>query len=72
MKLKTKFGALVGAAALAASGMASAAIDPAVATSLAAVQADATALSGIVTPIVISVLGLGIVISLIKRFGNKI
>lgn len=57
---------------VAAAGAASAAIDGSVATALTSVQSDATALSGIVVPIVVAVMGLGIVIKLIKRFGNKI
>lgn len=72
MKLKSKFVAAIALAGAAVSGVASAAIDPSVATALAAVQSDATAVSGIVTPIVIAVLGLGITISLIKRFAKKI
>lgn len=49
-----------------------AAIDAAVGTAFTALQSDAVSLSGIVVPIVVSVLGLMIVIKLIKRFGNKI
>ena len=51
---------------------ASAAIDAAVAPALAAIETDAIALNAIVTPIVVSILGLFIVIKLIKRFGNKL
>lgn len=65
------FGA-AGAALVASMGSASAAIDGSVSTALTAVQADATSLSAIVVPIVVAVMGLGIVIKLIKRFGNKI
>jgi hypothetical protein len=49
-----------------------AAIDASVGTAFGAVAADATTLSGTVTPYVVSVLGLGIVLKLIKKFGNKI
>lgn len=55
-----------------ASASSFAAVDAAVGTALAAVQADAVTLAGIVTPIVIAVLGLMLGIKLIKRFGNKI
>lgn len=53
-------------------GNAHAAIDASVGTAFTALQADAVSLSGIVIPIVVAVLGLGITISLIKRFGKKI
>ena len=49
-----------------------AALDASIATAFAAVQTDAIALSAIVIPIVVSILGLIIVIKLIKRFGNKL
>jgi len=49
-----------------------AAVDAGVTTAMAAVGADAATLAGIVTPIVIAVLGLALGIKLIKRFGNKI
>ena len=51
---------------------AQAAIDAAVGTAFTAIQTDAVALSAIVTPIIVSILGLVIVIKLIKRFGNKL
>lgn len=53
-------------------GAAHAALDASIGTAFTAVQADATALSAIVVPIVVSILGLVIVIKLIKRFGSKI
>lgn len=43
-----------------------------VGTTLEAVKTDATALQALVIPIVVSVLGLTLVITLIKRFGSKI
>ena len=49
-----------------------AALDASIATAFTAVQADAVALSAIVVPIVVSILGLVIVIKLIKRFGSKL
>lgn len=49
-----------------------AAIDESVTTAFDTVKADAVSLSGIVVPIVVSVLGLVITIKLIKRFGSKI
>lgn len=55
-----------------ASVNANAAIDASVSAALTAVETDAKALSAIVVPIVVSVLGLSLVIKLIKRFGNKI
>jgi|GEM_PF-2773623 len=54
------------------SASAFAALDESVGTALAAVQTDASALSAIVVPIVVAVLGMSITIKLIKRFGNKI
>lgn len=53
-------------------GSAMAAVDGSVATAFAALQADAVSLAGIVTPIVVAIMGLGIAIKLIKKFGNKI
>lgn len=49
-----------------------AALDASVSAGFLAVQSDAEALSAIVVPIVVTLLGLSIVIKLIKRFGNKI
>jgi hypothetical protein len=49
-----------------------AALDASIATAFSAVQDDAVALSAIVVPIVVAILGLLIVIKLIKRFGNKL
>lgn len=61
------------AALLALAGAnASAALDASISTAFNAVQSDAMALSAIVVPIVVSILGLIIVIKLIKRFGNKL
>lgn len=71
MNLKARV-AIVAASLAVLSTSAFAAVDAAVGTALAAVQADAVALAGIVTPIVIAVLGLMLGIKLIKRFGNKI
>ena len=51
---------------------ANAALDASIDTAFTAVKADATALSAIVIPIVVFVLGLTLVPKLIKRFGNKI
>jgi len=71
---KKALGFLVGAA-LGVFGLmtsAHAAIDASVSTAFAAVETDAIALSAIVVPIVVSVLGLMLVIKLIKKFGNKI
>ena len=51
---------------------ANAALDSSVATAFTAVQTDAVALSAIVVPIVVAILGLVITIKLIKRFGSKI
>lgn len=53
-------------------GQAHAALDPAIGTAFTAVETDAKALSAIVVPIVVTILGLMIVIKLIKRFGNKL
>ena len=61
----------VAASTVAMVGSAHAAIDGAVTTAFTAVQADAVSLSAIVVPIVVAILGLGITIKLIKRFGNK-
>jgi len=51
---------------------ANAALDSSVSTAFTAVQTDAVALSAIVVPIVVAILGLVITIKLIKRFGSKI
>lgn len=64
------FGLMLGLLGLV--GSAHAALDTSVTTAFDAVKADAVTLSGIVVPIVVSVLGLVITIKLIKRFGNKI
>lgn len=76
MKLKFNRSKIVAcslaAVSLLASVAAHAEIDASVGTALTAVQADASALSALVVPIVVAVMGLGIVIKLIKRFGNKI
>lgn len=64
--------ALAGALAVGAVTQAHAAIDASVGTAFTAVKSDAVELSGIVIPIVVSILGLVITIKLIKRFGNKI
>lgn len=75
MKKNTRKNALLGslvAISMVAAANASAALDASIATAFTAVQTDATALSAIVVPIVVSILGLVIVIKLIKRFGNKL
>ena len=72
MKNKAAVVGAVAAGALLAMSNANAAIDASVGTAFAALQADATALSVIVVPIVVAILGLVIVIKLIKRFGSKI
>lgn len=73
LKKKFKVALATGAAlAVAAVAPAHAAIDASVDAAFTALQADATELSGIVVPIVVAIMGLGIVIKLIKRFGNKI
>lgn len=75
MLQKTKarlLAATAAASAFVVSAAAHAEIDASVTTAMAQVKADATELSGIVTPIVIAIMGLGIVIKLIKRFGNKV
>lgn len=64
--------AAVAALVLLASMNANAALDPAIGTAFTAVETDAKALSAIVVPIVVSILGLVIVIKLIKRFGSKL
>lgn len=63
---------LLATAGVFAAGAASAAVDASVSTAFTAVQADAVSMAGIVTPIVVAVLGLALGIKLIKRFGNKI
>jgi len=72
--MQKKYAALaaVGSAFAIVGTSAHAAIDAAVGTAFTAVQTDAVSLAGIVTPIVVSILGLVIVIKLIKRFGNKL
>jgi hypothetical protein len=70
--MKNVLAFLAGLAASVTAGLASAAVDAGVATAMATVQADALSLAGIVTPVVIVILGAGIGIKLIKRFGNKI
>lgn len=70
-RLAAMFGGVV-VGAFATLEAANAAIDTSVSTALQAVQTDAGTLNGIVTPIIISVLGMFIVIKLIKKFGNKI
>lgn len=73
LKTKMKAAAVVAASLAAAVAVpAHAAIDASVGTAFTALQADATELAGIVTPIVVAVMGLAIVIKLIKRFGNKL
>lgn len=72
MKLNKKIAGVVAFVSAVVAGSASAAIDGSVATAMTAVQSDAQSLSAIVVPIVVAVMGLGIVIKLIKRFGNKI
>ncbi|SFA98633.1 hypothetical protein SAMN04515620_1116 [Collimonas sp. OK607] len=54
------------------SGAANATLDPAVATSLTAIQTDATSLNGLVMPIVLGIFGMLVTYKLIKRFGGKI
>lgn len=49
-----------------------AAVPAGVDTAFTTVGADAATVAGYAVPIVLSVLGLGLVIKLIKRFGNKI
>lgn len=63
---------VVGVSTLGFMASAHAALDESVTTAFDAVKADAVSLSGIVVPIVVSVLGLVITIKLIKRFGSKI
>jgi len=70
-KIKTN-AALVIAAMLGVAASAHAAIDSSVGTALTAIQGDAADLSAMVVPVVVSIMGLGIVIKLIKRFGNKV
>jgi len=70
--MKKALGFAVVLTSLLAATAAHAAIDASVGTALTAVETDAKALSAIVIPIVVSVMGLGIVIKLIKRFGNKV
>lgn len=53
-------------------GQAHAALDASIATAFDAVETDAIALSALVVPIVVSILGLTLVIKLIKRFGRNI
>jgi hypothetical protein len=67
-------GVVASASALALVAMANAhaALDASVGTAFTAVKDDAVSLSAIVTPIVVSILGLALVLKLIKRFGNKI
>jgi hypothetical protein len=64
--------ASVAAVILLATANANAAIDASVGTAFTAIQTDATSLLGIVTPIVVTVLGMFIVLKLIKKFGGKI
>ena len=64
--------AVLGASAFFATVVAHAEIDASVTTAMNQVKADATELNTIVMPIVISILGMGIVYKLVKRFGNKI
>lgn len=51
---------------------ANAALDASIGTAFTAVQTDAVALSALIIPIVVSVLGLMLTIKLIKKFGNKV
>lgn len=67
-----KLGVAVVASFALVAGTAHAAIDLAVGTAFNALMTDATALSAIVVPIVVGILGLVLVIKLIKRFGSKI
>lgn len=70
--LKNKVAVIVATAATFAAAAANAAIDGSVSTAMNAVQQDAISLSAIVTPIIVAVMGLGIVMKLIKRFGGKL
>lgn len=67
-----KYGSALAAGGLAMVGSAQAALDASIGTGITAVVADATSLSDLVVPAVVTVLGLTLVIKLIKRFGNKI
>jgi hypothetical protein len=51
---------------------ASAAIDPSVASGIAAINTDAHTLSGIVVPVIVAIMALLIILKLIKRFGAKL
>jgi len=53
-------------------GSAQAALDPAMATSLTAVQGDAVSIAALVVPVVIAVFGLTLAPKLFKRFGRSI
>ncbi|MEO7493899.1 MAG: major coat protein [Massilia sp.] len=71
-KTKNLAAVVLGVALGGVATFASAAVDASVGTAFAAVQTDATAIAGIVTPIVVGILGLSLSIKLIKRFGSKI
>jgi major coat protein len=62
----------VGATLAVSSILAHAEIPASFDTAMTATTADATTLQGKVLPVVVAVMGLGIVIKLVKRFGNKI
>lgn len=57
---------------LAASTGAFAALDPAIATGVAAVEADAVAILALVFPVIVAVWGLTMAPKLMKRFGRSI
>lgn len=70
---KARLAALAGGSVLGMGAMsAHAAIDASVGTAITGIVTDATSLNSLIVPAVITVLGMGVVIKLIKRFGNKI
>jgi hypothetical protein len=72
MKMKLPLLASAGALAMAAMGSANAALDPAVATTLTAIQADGTSLIGLVWPVFAAIAGGFVIFKLVKRGISKI
>lgn len=78
MQYKSKFNRLVkagiaaGLTVAASIQQAHAALDASIGTGITAVVTDATSVSALVLPAVVTIMGLGIVIKLVKRFGNKL
>ena len=68
MKFAKKIAASVGVVTVVLAGAANAALDPSIATSFTAAQADAITLSGLAVPVILAIAALFIMPRLAKRF----